>query len=51
MTRVIVKTIVVLGLVYTLLGGMMMSHAAPVANSPAHPLLACGGEVYLPPCW
>ncbi len=51
MTRLIVKTIVVLGLVCTLLGGMVTSRSAPVANSPAHPLLACGGEVYLPPCW
>lgn len=51
LVRLMVKTIVVLGLVCTLLVGIALSRPAPASNSSAHSLLTCGGEEYLPPCW
>ena len=51
MKKLVVKGVLALALVTTLVGGIELSHLAPASNGSVHPMLACGGEVYLPPCW
>ena len=50
MKKLAVKVGLVLALVVMLLGGIALSHPVGASSTSAHPMLACGGEVYLPPC-